>query len=265
MGTRRRGLEGRAWSWSSGRERGTQDRRRSLSAVAAKSRHSPATPHCASAGRGSARAAGGGGAAAGGAEPLQERAEPRRRAQSPEAPLRSRRPAPLAGGPMGLQDPPLTTRFPLPGDAPPPSRNPPGCWRIQGPARVWGPAARSHEANAEDGPVTGQGLGAAQRAEAQLLVRPRSQAVPAARTPALGHPHRAPPSWDGDLCPHPLPGMRPSFAPHLLPGLGPPSYGHLRPGLGLHSAPHPGTAALGWGLPRISDLGWGPPCTAPPP
>lgn len=40
---------------------------------------------------------------------------------------------------MGLQDTPLTTRSPPPGDAPRRIRNPPGCWRVQGPAGVWGP------------------------------------------------------------------------------------------------------------------------------
>lgn len=113
-------------------------------------------------------------------------------------------PRPLARRPMGLRDTPLTTRSPPPGDAPRRIRNPPGCWRVQGPAGVWGPAARRHEANAEDGPVTGQGLGAAQRAETQLLVRSRSWAVPAARTPALGPP--PPPSGDSVLGWGPTPG-----------------------------------------------------------
>lgn len=162
---------------------------------------------------------------------------------------------------MGLRDTPLTTRSPPPGDAPRRIRNPPGCWRVQGPAGVWGPAARRHEANAEDGPVTGQGLGAAQRAETQLLVRSRSWAVPAARTPALGPPptpiRRLRPGM-GTYARHPLPEMRPSpLSPHLFPGCGPLRTGTSSLSLGPTLLPSRRTVALSWRLPRTSDLSWG--------
>lgn len=120
---------------------------------------------------------------------------------------------------MGSQGTPLTTWATPPGDAPRQSRNPVGVVGGSRARPVAGvPAAHRHEADAQDGPVPSQGLGAAQREEAQLLVRPKSR---------------------GPLpCLHPCPGAE-IPARHPLPGLGPPSL-HLRPGVW-----HP---ALGWGL-----------------
>ncbi|XP_021112022.1 translation initiation factor IF-2 isoform X3 [Heterocephalus glaber] len=94
---------------------------------------------------------------------------------SPGGPTAPAQSCPLGKPPMGSRGPPLTTQAPPPGDPPPrsyhrPRLGTPGL-RDEGPA--WGPrAAGRHEADAKDGPVPGQGLGAAQRAEAQLLGQP---------------------------------------------------------------------------------------------
>ena len=88
---------------------------------------------------------------------------------------------------MGSQGPPLTTWATPPGDTPLQSLNPPG---IVGGSRarpVAGvPAAHRYEADAQNGPVPGQGLGAAQREEAQLLVRLRIRGPPPCLHPFSG-------------------------------------------------------------------------------
>lgn len=151
-------------------------------------------------------------------------AEPPRGPEAQAAPLRSRRPAPTPGGYADSRAPPLTTRAPPPRDAPPRSGNSPGWQAASGRGGELGvPAARCHEADAEDGPVPGQGLGAAQRAEAQLLVRPRG------RGPSSRGPH----------------------GPH--PCAGPETY--LRPVPPPWDAPPPGAAALGWGRGRLDPSG----------
>lgn len=103
---------------------------------------------------------------------------------------------------MGSQGPPLTTRAPPPGDRPPWSREPVASGRLvegrAGPGAGGGfREALHHEADSEDGPVPGQGLGAAQRAEAQLLVRAQSPGPSPHVLPAAQHPRPAPGLWAG--------------------------------------------------------------------
>lgn len=194
MGIRRRGLEGRGWSWSSGR--GVELRTGDGGFLGSPQGHVTARrPHAAQA-QDEARPARGKG-----------RSHCRSR-RSHHGERRPRRPYCARAAP-----PPRQETNGLAGHAPDDAV--PAPWRraaaeqkssglLAGPrpGRGLGSKARRHEANAEDGPVTGQGLGAAQRAETQLLVRSRSWAVPAARTPALGPP----PSGDSVLGWGPTPG-----------------------------------------------------------
>ncbi|XP_040477769.1 uncharacterized protein CFAP410 isoform X6 [Ursus maritimus] len=91
-------------------------------------------------------------------------------------------------------DPPLTTRAPPPGDGRRGAEILLPSWRwVWVRVGVWGgggagrgprfPAALRHEADSEDGPVPGQGLGAAQRAEAQLLGQPPHRSLLAKPSP----------------------------------------------------------------------------------
>lgn len=112
------------------------------------------------------------------------------RSGSPGGPTALAPSRPLTEWPMGSQDPPLTTR------APPLETRRSRADILRGSGRLaagqgFGVSCSRHEADAEDGPVPGQGLGAAQRAEAQLLVRGRPARRP--RCPA-------PPPWGRDPC-----------------------------------------------------------------
>lgn len=155
--------------------------------------------------------------------------DPRREAEAHAAPLHSRRPVPSerANG--------------LSGRAPNDAGSAP--WRR---AQAWPTsaevardlrallgsrvlAARRHEADAEDGPVPGQGLGASQREEAQLLVRTRGQSpsphvLPAARQLFPGLPPWGMAGKSFLEMETPLQNLRPGAgtpARHLLSGAGP--------------------------------------------
>ncbi|XP_032349572.1 cilia- and flagella-associated protein 410 isoform X1 [Camelus ferus] len=91
---------------------------------------------------------------------------------------------------MVCQDPPLTTR-PRPLETRRRGADTlPGSGWLESLAGSAVPAALRHEADAQDGPVPGQGLGAAQRAEAQLLGQPphRYLHMPGDAQPGSGHP-----------------------------------------------------------------------------
>lgn len=121
--------------------------------------------------------------------------EPRREAEAEAAPLHSRRPVPSEGA-NGLSGRAPNDAGPAPwrrAPAWPTSAEVARDLRVLRGSGVLG--ARRHEADAEDGPVPGQGLGASQREEAQLLVRTRGQSPSPRVLPAARQPFPGPLPW----------------------------------------------------------------------